>query len=69
MDKIEYEAAPKDLKCTVVITGREGDGEASINIEFDPPIGGEGKKHWDDSGVEIVAGVIMEALSKAKASE
>ena len=69
MGKIEYETAPIDLKCTVTITGRQNDAEASINVEFNPPIGKEGEEYWNNSGAEIVAGVVMEALSKAKASE
>ena len=57
---------PKDLKCTVTITGKQSDGEANINIEFDPPIGKECEKYWDDSGAEIIAGHVMEALNQAK---
>ena len=69
MGKIEYETAPKDLKCTVIITGVQNEGGAKINVDFDPPIGKEGEDYWGGSGAEIIAGVIMEALSKAKASE
>lgn len=54
------------LKCVITITGKKGEGEAKINLEFDPPILKEGEKQWDDSGAEIILGYVMEALREAK---
>ena len=59
----------KDLKCVVTITGKEGEDEANINLEFDPPILREGERQWEDSGAEIMVGLIMEALKEAKDSQ
>lgn len=59
----------RDLKCIVTVTGKEGDDEANINVEFDPPILKDGEREWEDSGAEIIVGYIMEALSKAKGSK
>ena len=60
---------PKDLKCIVTITGKEGEDEAKINVEFDPPILKDGERQWEDSGAEIIVGYIMGALKEAKGSE
>jgi len=59
----------KDLKCIVTITGKEGEDEANINVEFDPPILKEGEEQWNDSGAKVMVGYIMEALKEAKDSE
>ena len=59
----------EDLKCIVTITGKKGEDEANINVEFNPPILKEGEEQWDDSGAKVMVGYIMEALREAKDSQ
>ena len=65
----DVENIPLDLKCTVTITGKKGDDEANINIEFDPPIMKEGEDQWGDSGASTIASIVMGAIREAKSSK
>ena len=56
----------KDLKCVITITGKQGEDEANINLEFDPPIMKDGEKFWDDSGAETMVSMIFETIKEAR---
>jgi len=60
---------PLGLKCTVTITGKQGEDEANINIEFDPPILKEGEDLWGKSGASTMASIVMGAIQKARSSK
>lgn len=63
---IESETAPKDIEFTIKIKGREGEDEANINMEFDPPMSDEYKAAWENSGVGTMASILMAAIQKAR---
>ncbi len=50
-----------DLKCTITITGKTGEEEAKMTVEFDPEIKGDAKE-WTSGAGEMVKQV-MDVLS------
>ena len=63
---LEYETAPKELKFVITITGREGEDDANVDMEFDPPMSDEYKAAWENSGVGTMGSILMSAIQKAR---
>ena len=63
---LEEETTPKELKFTITITGQEGEDEANVNMEFDPPMSDEHKAAWENSGAGTMGSILMSAIQKAR---
>lgn len=62
----EFMATSKELKFTIIIKGQEGEDEANVNMEFDPPMSDEHKAAWENSGTRTMASILMSAIQKAR---
>ena len=52
----------EDLKCTIVITGKQNDQGVHVEFEFDPPAKG---RLYDGSGVASIVNRIMSTVTSA----
>jgi hypothetical protein len=51
-----------ELKCTITITGKKGELEAGVKIEFEPDLGGE-PGAWDSGAADLISKV-LDVLAK-----
>ncbi len=63
---LEEETTPKELEFIITIRGREGEDEANINMEFDPPMSDEHKAAWENSGTGTMASILRSAIQTAR---
>ena len=63
---IEFETDLRDVKCIITIEGREGQVEAKINIEFDPPMRDKYKAAWENSGAGTMASHLLDKINEVR---
>ena len=63
---METDQMKKKLKFIVTVTGAAGDEDCTINMKFDPPIKTDGAVWDENSGVAIMAALIIQAVEGAR---
>lgn len=56
-----------DLKCTITITGKQGEESASVEFDFNPAVTPNGP--YDNSGVMSIANLILRAIENGASME